>query len=37
MLIGVFLFCFLVWFMSDLERVTKVRLYIAIGALLLLR
>ncbi|MFR7552433.1 MAG: FtsW/RodA/SpoVE family cell cycle protein [Acutalibacteraceae bacterium] len=35
MLIGVFLFCFLVWFMSDLERVTKVRLYIAIGALLL--
>ena len=29
------LFCFLVWFMSDLERVMKLRLYIAIGAILL--
>ncbi|MGN0479095.1 MAG: FtsW/RodA/SpoVE family cell cycle protein, partial [Hominenteromicrobium sp.] len=34
-LIGIVLFCFLVWFMSDLERVMKVRLYIAIAAILL--
>jgi len=33
--IGIVLFCFLVWFMSDLERVMKLRLYIAIGAILL--
>lgn len=33
--IGIILFCFLVWFMSDLERVMKLRLYIAIGAILL--
>ena len=33
--IGIVLFCFLVWFMSDLERVMKVRLYIAIAAILL--
>lgn len=31
---GIFLFCFLIWFMGDLERVMKVRLYIAIGAIL---
>lgn len=35
MLIGMFLFCFLVWFLSDLDRVMKVRLYIAIAAILL--
>lgn len=33
MLIGVFLFCFLIWFMDDLERVAKFRLWIGIGAL----
>lgn len=35
MLMGIVLFCFLVWFLSDLERVMKARLYIAIAALLL--
>lgn len=32
---GIVLFCFLIWFMGDLERVMKVRLCIAIGAILL--
>ena len=35
MILGIFLFCFLVWFLSDLDRVMKARLYIAIGAILL--
>lgn len=35
MLMGIFLFCFIVWFVSDLERVMKIRLGIAIAALLL--
>jgi len=35
MLIGIFLFCFLLWFMGDMERVAKYRLAIGIGALLL--
>lgn len=35
MLIGMGLFCFMIWFMNDLDRVAKFRLYIGIGALLL--
>ncbi len=34
-LIGIVLFCLIVWFVSDLERVMKSRTAIAIGALLL--
>ncbi len=33
MLIGIFLFSFLIWFMNDMERVAKYRLAIGIGAL----
>ena len=35
MLIGMVLFCFMIWFMNDLDRVAKFRLYIGVGALLL--
>lgn len=35
MLLGVLTFCFLLWFMDDLERVAKFRLPIGIGALCL--
>ncbi len=35
MFIGILLFCFLIWFMNDLDRVSKFRLYIAAGAILL--
>ncbi len=35
MLIGIFLFCFLIWFMNDMDRVAKYRLAIGIGALAL--
>lgn len=35
MLIGISIFFLLIWFMSDLERVTKWRLVFAIGAILL--
>lgn len=33
MLIGIFIFCFLIWFMNDMDRVAKYRLAIGIGAL----
>ncbi len=36
MLIGMFLFCFLIWFMNDMERVAKLRVWIGVGALGLL-
>lgn len=36
MLMGIFLFCFLIWFMNDMDRVAKCRLWIGIGALGLL-
>jgi len=36
MLVGVFLFCFLIWFMNDMDRVAKCRLWIGVGALGLL-
>ena len=36
MLLGVFLFCFLLWFMNDMDRVAKCRLWIGAGGLLLL-
>lgn len=32
--LGILFFCFLIWFMGDLERVMKFRLYIAIAAIL---
>ncbi len=35
MLLGVFLFCFLIWFMGDMDRVAKYRLAIGIGAIAL--
>ena len=35
MLIGIILFCFLIWFMNDMDRVAKYRLPIGIGALCL--
>lgn len=35
MLIGIILFCFLIWFMNDMDRVAKFRLPIGIGALCL--
>ena len=35
MLIGVTIFCFLIWFMGDMDRVSKWRLIFAIGAILL--
>lgn len=35
MLIGIVLFCFLIWFMNDMDRVAKFRLPIGIGALCL--
>ena len=35
LLLGVLIFCFLIWFMNDLERVMKFRTFIAIGAILL--
>lgn len=35
MFIGVLLFCFLIWFMNDMDRVAKFRLYIGAGAILL--
>ena len=36
MMLGVMLFCFLIWFMSDMDRVAKCRLWIGAGALGLL-
>lgn len=33
MLIGIVMFCFLIWFMNDMDRVAKFRLPIGIGAL----
>ena len=36
MLLGVFLFSFLLWFMGDMDRVAKCRLWIGLGALGLL-
>ncbi len=36
MILGIFLFCFLIWFMNDMDRVAKFRLWIAGGAILLL-
>ncbi len=36
MLLGIFLFCFMIWFMNDMDRVAKCRLWIGIGALGLL-
>ena len=36
MLLGIFLFSFLLWFMGDMDRVAKCRLWIGIGALALL-
>lgn len=35
MLIGIVMFCFLIWFMNDMDRVAKFRLPIGIGALCL--
>ena len=35
MVLGVGLFCFLLWFMNDMDRVAKYRLFIGIGALCL--
>ncbi len=35
MAIGVLLFCFMIWFMNDLDRVAKFRVYIGAGAILL--
>lgn len=35
MLIGIGMFCFLIWFMNDMDRVAKYRLPIGIGALCL--
>lgn len=35
MLIGIIMFCFLIWFMNDMDRVAKYRLPIGIGALCL--
>ncbi len=35
MLLGMLLFSFLIWFMGDMDRVAKFRLYIGIGAILL--
>ncbi len=35
MILGVGIFCFLIWFMNDLDRVAKYRLAIGIGALCL--
>lgn len=35
MLLGMLLFCFLIWFMNDMDRVAKYRIAISIGALLL--
>ncbi len=36
MLLGIFLFCFLIWFMGDMDRVAKWRLWIGVGAVGLL-
>ena len=36
MLLGIFLFSFLLWFMGDMDRVAKCRLWIGLGALALL-
>ena len=36
MLLGTLLFCFMIWFMNDMERVAKCRLWIGLGALGLL-
>ncbi len=33
--IGILLFCFLIWFMNDMDRVARFRVYIAAGAILL--
>ncbi len=35
MLMGIIMFCFLIWFMNDMDRVAKFRLPIGIGALCL--
>lgn len=35
MLIGIVIFCFLIWFMNDMDRVAKFRLWIGLGAILL--
>ena len=36
LLLGIFLFCFLLWFMDDMDRVARCRLWIGLGALGLL-
>ena len=36
MLLGMLLFCFMIWFMGDMDRVAKCRLWIGLGAILLL-
>ena len=36
MLLGTLLFCFMIWFMNDMERVAKCRLWIGLGAIGLL-
>lgn len=35
MFIGILIFCFMIWFMNDLDRVAKFRIYIGAGAILL--
>jgi len=35
MFIGILIFCFLIWFMNDLDRVAKYRIFIGAGAILL--
>ena len=35
-LLGMLLFCFMIWFMGDMDRVAKCRLWIGLGAILLL-
>ena len=35
MAIGILLFCFLIWFMNDLDRVARFRIWIGAGAILL--
>lgn len=36
MLLGTLLFCFMIWFMGDMDRVAKCRLWIGLGAIGLL-
>lgn len=35
MFVGILLFCFLIWFMNDMDRVAKYRVFIGAGAILL--